>query len=127
MKNTLMTLTSAAVAFGTSVPAFAQYAPPPPTQPFPGFVNDYLRKQDPYYANWDIGGSFRMRYELKENGLGLPPANDFRKTGVDNLYPANHKFYGYMDYFSWQNLHDVRAIYQMKPHPCRNSMKMSPW
>lgn len=84
MKKTLLTLTSAAVALGTSVPAFAQYAPPPPTQPFPGFINDYLRKQDPYYANWDIGGSFRMRYELKENGLGLPPANDFRRTGVDN-------------------------------------------
>ncbi len=84
MNKTLLSLTSAAVALGTAAPAMAQYAPPPPTQPFPGFLNDYLRKQDPYYANWDLGGALRLRYELKENGLGLPPANDFRKTGVDN-------------------------------------------
>ena len=29
--------------------------------------------------------------------------------------PTNHKFYGYMDFFSWQNLHDVRAIFTIKP------------
>jgi hypothetical protein len=35
----------------------AQYAPPAPLQPFPGFINTYLRNQDAYLANWDIGGS----------------------------------------------------------------------
>jgi len=33
------------------------------------------------------------------------------------LFPTNHKFYGYMDFMSLQNLHDVRAIFQVKPHP----------
>lgn len=33
----------------------------------------------------------------------------------DNLFPTNHKFYGYMDFLSLQNLQDLRAIYQIKP------------
>ena len=64
----------------------AQYAPPPPTRPFPGFINEWLRKDDPYMAAWDIGGSVRMRYEIKENGgaTGAGSAGDFRANGVDN-------------------------------------------
>src|SRR5437762_11420579 len=30
----------------------AQYAPPPPPQPFAGFVNEALRKNDPYMTAW---------------------------------------------------------------------------
>lgn len=87
MKKSLFALTSTALALGYVSPVIAQYTPPPPTQPFPGFINDFLRKKDPYYSAWDIGGSARLRYELKENGLGLPPANDWRDTSgttVDN-------------------------------------------
>lgn len=80
----MITLASTALALGYVSPVIAQYAPPPPSQPFPGFINEFLRKQDPANAAWDAGGSVRLRYELKENGLGLPPNNDFRKTGVDN-------------------------------------------
>ena len=35
----------------------------------------------------------------------------------DNLFPTNHKFYGYADLLSLQNLQDLRAIYQLKPTP----------
>jgi len=84
MNKSLFALASTALAIGHVWPVIAQYAPPPPPQPFPGFINDFMRKQDPYYSVWDIGGSVRLRYELKENGLGLPPNNDFRKTGADN-------------------------------------------
>jgi hypothetical protein len=35
----------------------------------------------------------------------------------ENLFPTNHKFYGYMDLASLQNLQDVRAIFQLKPTP----------
>ena len=84
MKKSLRTLTTTALALGTAAPVLAQYAPPPPLQPFPGFLNESLRKTDPYYANWDISGSARLRYEVRENALGLPPANDFRQFGVDN-------------------------------------------
>lgn len=33
----------------------------------------------------------------------------------ENLFPTNHKSYGYMDFFSWQNLHDVRLAMALKP------------
>jgi hypothetical protein len=87
MKKSLFALTSTVLSLGYVSPIIAQYAPPPPPQPFPGFINDYLRKQDPYNSVWDVGGSVRLRYELKENGLGLPANNDWRDTDgttVDN-------------------------------------------
>ena len=33
----------------------------------------------------------------------------------DNLFPTNHRFYGYMDLFSWQNMHNLRATASIKP------------
>lgn len=71
-------LGASAIVLAAANCVYAQYTPPTPLQPFPGFLNDYLRKQDPYYSVWDIGGALRVRYEIKEGGLGLPPANDFR-------------------------------------------------
>src|SRR5438045_1700537 len=43
----------------------AQYLPPPPPRPFPGFVNEHLRNADPYMNAWDIAASFRVRIESK--------------------------------------------------------------
>ena len=34
-----------------------------------------------------------------------------------NLFPTNHKFYGYLDAFSWQNIHD--AAFSLKAQPCK--------
>lgn len=73
-------LGASAIVLAAANSVYAQYTPPAPLQPFPGFINEALRKQDPYYSVWDIGGVFRGRYELKEGGLGVPPANDFRAT-----------------------------------------------
>jgi hypothetical protein len=42
------------------------------------------------------------------------PTDDQHET-FENLFPTNHKFYGYMDFFSWQNTHDVRANASIKP------------
>src|ERR1051325_1941376 len=68
----------------------AQYAPPPPPTPFQGFLNEYLRKDDPYMNKWDFGGALRVRYEIKDNfGIpGVAGSADFRKNGadVDNSY-----------------------------------------
>ena len=71
-------LGASAIVLAAANCVYAQYTPPAPLQPFPGFINDALRKQDPYYSVWDIGGALRLRYELKEGGIGVPPANDFR-------------------------------------------------
>jgi hypothetical protein len=32
-----------------------------------------------------------------------------------NLFPSNHKFYGYMDLFSWQNIHNPEVSFRVKP------------
>jgi hypothetical protein len=43
--------------------------------------------------------------------------NDNKHETFDNLFPTNHKFYGYMDFVSLQNIQDVRGIFQIKPDP----------
>jgi len=51
------------------------------------------------------------------HGSGDSDPHDNKHQTFDNLFPTNHKFYGYMDFISLQNIHDVRAIFQIKPHP----------
>lgn len=41
--------------------------------------------------------------------------NDTRHETFDNLFPTNHKFYGYMDFVSLQNIHDLRLSASFKP------------
>ncbi len=98
-------ITAGALVLAAVNTVYAQYAPPPPRAPFPGFINDYMRKQDPYLSVWDIGGAARVRYELKEGGLGLPPANDFRDITTPTT--QNHN-----DYFSTKVL--ARVAYTDK-------------
>jgi hypothetical protein len=43
--------------------------------------------------------------------------NDHKHETFENLFPTNHKFYGYMDFFSLQNIHDVRLMTSIKPLP----------
>ncbi len=50
-------------------------------------------------------------------GSGDSDPNDGSHGTFDNLYPTNHKFYGYADFASLQNLHDLHAILQVKPIP----------
>lgn len=85
-KTVARTLAVGALALAASQPVNAQYAPPPPPAPFPGFLNEWLRKDDPYMAAWDFGGQSRSRFEYKVDGgtSGGGAGLDFRKTGVDN-------------------------------------------
>ena len=73
-----------------AAPSLAQYAPPPPPAPFAGFLNEWMRKQDPYMSQWDLSGSARVRYEIKDNFAiaGTPGSLDFRDQGpdVDNSF-----------------------------------------
>ena len=64
MKSTLKTLAAGAAVLSAIHQAHGQYAPPPPPAPFAGFLNEALRKNDPYMSKWDIGGSVRVRYEI---------------------------------------------------------------
>src|SRR6476660_8299340 len=93
-RGTSFQLAAALIALGTCA-NYGQYAPPPPPAPFAGFLNEALRKNDPYMNAWDFGGSERARFEDHE-GYGIPgvpggpakPNNDFRAHGadVDNAY-----------------------------------------
>jgi hypothetical protein len=42
---------------------------------------------------------------------------DNKHGTFENLFPTNHKFYGYMDFVSLQNIHDVRLMLTSKPTP----------
>jgi len=46
-------------------------------------------------------------------GDGNP--NDGKHGTFENLFPTNHKFYGYMDMVSLQNIHNLRATISMNP------------
>lgn len=63
----------------------------------------------------------KPRLALEYNfASGDSDAKDGKHETFENLFPTNHKFYGYMDFFSLQNIHDVRGILQLKPCPKLN-------
>ncbi len=85
MKNNLTYLTAGALVLAALEQAHAQYAPPPPPTPFQGFLNEYLRAQNPYANQWDFGGDARLRFEMKE-GFGIQGkagSVDFRDHGAE--------------------------------------------
>jgi hypothetical protein len=50
-------------------------------------------------------------------GSGDNDPKDGRHTTFENLFPTNHKFYGFMDFISLQNIHDIRFLNSIKPLP----------
>ena len=95
MTKTKATLTAGAFVLATIHHVYAQYTPPPSPGPYAGFINEWLRQQDPAMNAWDFGGAERLRLVDYEgyNISGVPgtPAkanNDFRAQGadVDNTY-----------------------------------------
>jgi hypothetical protein len=50
-------------------------------------------------------------------GSGDHNPNDNKHETFDNLFPTNHKFYGFMDFVSLQNIHDVNVNSSIKPLP----------
>lgn len=67
------------------------------------------------YTLTNLWGKPRLGAEYAFGSGDNDPA-DGRHGTFENLFPTNHKFYGYMDFFSLENLHDVRAILQVKPN-----------
>ena len=43
--------------------------------------------------------------------------NDDEDGSFLNLFPTNHKFYGYMDFFAWKNIHNPSASVKFAPDP----------
>ncbi len=107
-------LSIGAAAVGAAGAAHAQYAPPPPPVPFPGFINEMARKNDPYMNQWDIGGAVRLRYEMKDGFAiaGHGGSLDFRAENADvnnNYMMERIRFrIGYTDKW-WSVLAEVRS------------------
>ena len=81
-----LALTVGASAFDSEKSAAKAASSPLPvkrTESRPGLANDWLRERSPGFEAWDIGGQFRARSEIKEDG-GSFPNRDFRAGGVDN-------------------------------------------
>lgn len=62
----------------------------------------------------DVWATPRLGLEYDHSSGDSNPFDNKHET-FDNLFPTNHKFYGYMDFISLQNIHDVRATLTLKP------------
>ncbi|MEI7732909.1 MAG: alginate export family protein [Verrucomicrobiota bacterium] len=82
---TILAPAVAAVAADAPTSQSASSATTAPAQSA-GLGNDWLRKQSGEWEKWDIGGQFRMRYEIKQNA-GYISNNDFvHNRANDNDY-----------------------------------------
>ncbi|MBU6401651.1 MAG: alginate export family protein [Verrucomicrobia bacterium] len=77
--------------------------------------------QEAMAAYAQIGYTWKEAFASPRVGLEYDYASgdsnptDAKHQTFDNLFPTNHKFYGYMDFFSWQNIHDLRFMTSIKP------------
>ena len=76
-----------------------------------------------FAANAGVGYNFdatwkpRLYAEYNYASGDSNPADGSLGT-FQNLFPTNHKFYGIMDVFAWQNLHNAMA--SVRVSPCKN-------
>jgi hypothetical protein len=78
----------------------------------PGVINGQRLNQLAYATHIEVGYTFTTQDLKPRLALGFDYAsgddnpNDKDHNTFVNLYPTNHKFYGAMDFLSWQNLID---------------------
>jgi hypothetical protein len=74
-----------------------------------------------FAGHWGTGYTFashpwKPRLGVEYNyASGDSNSQDGDVETFQNLFPTNHKFYGYMDVFSWQNLHNVAVSLSATP------------
>lgn len=78
--------------------------------------NAYMYVAEAGYTFAEAWGQPRLGLEYDFSSGDSNPTDGQHET-FDNLFPTNHKFYGYMDFVSLQNIHDLRGTLQVKPHP----------
>jgi hypothetical protein len=64
--------------------------------------------------NFDVAWTPRL-YAEYNYGSGDDNAKDGHLGTFQNLFPTNHKFYGIMDTFSWQNMHNAMVSARVSP------------
>jgi hypothetical protein len=73
-----------------------------------------------FAANVGLGYNFELPMKPRIYAEYNFASGDGNSTDNDvgtfqNLFPTNHKFYGQMDVFSWQNLHDLEVNLKAQP------------
>jgi len=59
------------------------------------------------FPQWRLGTAYNF-------ASGDSNSTDSKHQTFDNLYPLNHAYYGYMDLFSLQNIHNAEAVLAWK-------------
>lgn len=68
-------------------------------------------------CNW-LKSAWKPRVGLEYSyGSGDGNAADGQSHTFQNLFPTNHPYYGFMDTFAWQNMHNVVLHLSALPHP----------
>ena len=49
------------------------------------------------------------------SGFSVGSGADGDLDELDNFYPTNHKFYGFIDYFGWRNIIEAHLGVDVKP------------
>ncbi len=67
-------------------------------------------------AGYTFDAPWTPRLGIEGNyGSGDNDPTDGSSETFQNLFPTNHKFYGYMDVFSWQNMKELAAQLKLQP------------
>lgn len=74
-----------------------------------------------FAGHWDVGynwldSAWKPRLGLEYSyASGDGNAADGKTGTFQNLFPTNHLYYGYMDLFAWQNLHNPAIHFSVQP------------
>jgi hypothetical protein len=75
-----------------------------------------------FAGHWDIGYNWlhvpwKPRLALEYSfATGDSDSTDGSVGTFQNLFPTNHLYYGYMDLFAWQNIHNPALHFSVQPH-----------
>ena len=65
---------------------------------------------------YNFDATWKPRVWLEYNyATGDQDSTDGSSQTFQNLFPSNHRFYGYMDLFSWQNIHNPELSLRVQP------------